>query len=145
MHVPAGLEDRQHCELLTYLPVDWEPGDVTMWWPAALLRLLGQFVHEHQTWLDVGHTVTLSEPGAVYAPGTNISAVLLRAPTVESFQQLMIDGTSCRFLWAFPITEAECDFALEQGPEALLSIIETQAPSHMIDPGRACLLRGRRP
>lgn len=147
MTVPTGREDR-YCELLIYLPPDWElEGSEEGWWPGRLLRQLGQFVHESSTWFAEGHTVVVSEPGETYAPGTLVSAALLRAPEIEDeeFDELVIEGTPCRFLWAFPITEAETDLKLEQGATALLDLIEEHGLSHVIDPGRACLVTGRRP
>jgi hypothetical protein len=63
----------------------------------------------------------------------------------EDFDELAIEGTSCHFLWAFPITEAETNLKLEHGMRALLRLIEEQELSHVLDPGRACLVTGRRP
>jgi hypothetical protein len=148
MTVPRGHEDQRYCELLTYLPPDWQLEDSELtWWPGRMLRQLGQFVHESSTWFGQGHTVLVSEPGETYAPGTLVSAALLRAPEVEDedFDELAIEGTSYHFLWAFPITEAETNLKLEHGTRALLRLIEEQELSHVLDPGRACLVTGRRP
>lgn len=153
MSVPAGMEERRYCELLTYLPAHWDLEGVgaktseEAWWPAALLKQLGQFVHEQSTWFGEGHTVVVAEPGETYAPGTLVSAALLRAPEIEpaEFDELVIDGVPCRFLWVFPITEAETNLKLEQGAGALLELIEEHGLSHVLDPGRACLVTGRRP
>lgn len=148
MTVPGGREAQRYCELLTYLPPDWEPeGSDRGWWPGRMLKQLGQFVHESSTWFGAGHTVMVSEPGETYAPGTLVSAALLRAPDVEeeAFRELAIEGTSCRFLWAFPVTEAEVNLKLERGTEALVALLEEHDLSHVLDPGRACLITGRRP
>ena len=148
MHVPRGRADERYCELLTYLPPDWPPEDSPNgWWPAALLKRLGQFVHENETWFGAGHTVLVSEPGETFAPGTLVSAALLRAPDVEheEFNALALEGISCRFLWAFPITEAETNLKLERGTQALLDLIDEQGLSHVLDPARPCLVTGRRP
>ena len=148
MRVPAGREEQRYCELLTYLPPDWDlEGPEERWWPAGLLLQLGQFVHESPTWFAAGHTVLVSEPGEVYAPGTLVSAALLRAPQTEpeEFDELAIDGSPCRFLWVFPITEAETNLKLEQGTEALLALIEEHELSHVLDPARPCLVTGRQP
>jgi hypothetical protein len=147
MAVPPDREAQRYCELLTYLPHDWELEDSGGWWPAAMLRRVGQFVHEHETWLAQGHTVTLSEPGETYAPGTPFSAVLLRAPDIEDpdFDELEIEGVPCRFLWAFPITQAETDHKLEHGSAALLELVHQHDPGHILNPARACLITGRTP
>ena len=147
MAAPSGEEDRAYCELLTYMPPDWElQGSDGGWWPAAMLKRLGQFVHENETWFGDRHTVVLSEPGETYAPGTLFSGVLLRLPTAEpdEFDELTIEGIRCRFLWAFPITEAETELKLEQGTEALLALIDHQL-DHVTDPRRPCLVTGRQP
>ena len=145
MHVPRGREPERRCELLTYLPADWELEQ--QWWPGALLRMLGQFVHEDETWFEPGHTVLVAEPDETYAEHTLVSAVLLRAPAAEDprFDTLVIDGTPCRFLWAFAITQAECDLKLEHGSDALLALIGEHDLSHVVDPGRRCLVTGRLP
>jgi hypothetical protein len=145
MHVPRGHKRERRCELLTYLPAGWDLREQD--WPVALLRLLGQFVHEDETWFEPGHTVLVADPGETYAEHTLISAVLLRAPTAEDprFDTLVIDDTPCRFLWAFAITEAECDLKLEHGSDALLALIAEHDLSHVIDPGRRCLVTGRPP
>lgn len=102
---PMSLPDDQaehRCELLTYLPPDWVlEGSEAGWWPGSLLKVLGQFVHERSTWFAEGHTVLVSEAGETYAPGTLVSAVLLRAPDVEArpFGEFALGGTACRFLW----------------------------------------------
>jgi hypothetical protein len=150
MAMPAGMEDRSRCELLTYLPADWEMiGDIPeqQWWPAALLKQLGQFVHEQSTWLGDEHTIVVSEPGETYAAGTLVSAALLRSPSIEArgFDELMISGTPCHFLWAFPITEAETNLKLERGAGALLELLAANEVGHVLDPARACVVTGRRP
>lgn len=153
MSVPEGMWERRYCELLTYLPANWnvEAVGATMddeeWWPAALLRQVGEFVHEASTWLDEEHTVVVSEPGETYASGTLTAAVLLLAPRVEpaEFNELVIDGTACRFLCMIPITEAETNLKVEQGGPALVGLIEEHGLSHVVNPARPCLVTGRRP
>ena len=147
MAMPPGLERRGRCELLTYLPPDWDLERPEGWWPAALLKLLGQFVHENDTWFGRGHTVLVAEPGETYAPGTLVSAALLRAPTIEprEFGQFESAGEACRFLWAFPVTEAETNLKLEEGESTLVELIEQHRLPHVLDAGRPCLVTGMRP
>jgi hypothetical protein len=150
MAVPDADAERRYCELLTYLPATWNmQGDLSeaAWWPAALLKQIGQFVHEQATWLGEGHTVVVSEPGEIYVQGTLVSAALIRAPSIEppEFDELTIDKTPCRFLWAFPITDAETDLKLERGAGALLELFDEHALDHVLDPGRACMVTGRTP
>ena len=151
MAVPKEMNERRYCELLTYLPSSWQilGADTSdaQWWPARLLKQLGQFVHEQETWFADGHTVVVSEFGETYSAGTLVTAALLLAPRIEppEFDELVIDGTPCRFLWVFPITEAEVQFKLEHGADALLELMSNQKVSHVLDPGRACLLTGQQP
>lgn len=147
MSVPERREGQRYCELLTYLPPDWELEGPEGWWPGRMLKQLGQFVHENETWFGKGHTVVISDPGETYSPATLVSAALLRAPEIEQeeFGDLAIEGTRCRFLWAFPITEAETNLKLEHGTEALRALIDQHELSHVLDPRRACLVTGRKP
>ena len=52
LHVPRGSGQPRRCELLTYVPVSYDPehGDEGDSWPEGMLRLLGEFVHENETW-----------------------------------------------------------------------------------------------
>ena len=150
LHVPRGSGQPRRCELLTYVPVagcNPEHGDEGDSWPEGMLRLLGEFVHENETWYAPGHTVLLAEPGEVHVPGTLISAVLFRSPTAEpaEFDELEIDGEPCRFLWAYPITEAERSFAVDNGADALRTLIAASAVDLGLEPPRQCLVSGRRP
>ncbi len=115
--------------------------------PGALLRLLGQFVHEQETWFEAGHTVLVAETGQTYAPGTLVSAALLRTPDAEpaELDEFAMEGIPCRFLWVFPITEAETELKLERGVEALLELIADRGLGYVTDPGRACLVTGWEP
>jgi hypothetical protein len=153
MAVAERAVDRRYTELLLYLPAGWELLDAgrgvaeQAWWPARLLKRLGSYVHEHSTWLGPNDTVAVSEPGESYAPGTLVSGALLLAPRVEpeGFDPLIIDGVPCRFLWVFPVTEAELQLKLERGTDALLELIGTKDVGHVLDAGRACMVTGRRP
>ena len=149
LHVPAGSAHPRRCELLTYVPATYDPehGKETDAWPEGMLRLLGEFVHENKTWYVPGHTVLLAEPGEVYVPRTLISAVLFRSPTAESpeFDELEIDGEPCRFLWAYPITAAERSYAVDNGADALRTLIAASAFDLGLQPRRRCLVSGRQP
>lgn len=150
--VPKSMDDHRYTELLLYLPPSWQLTDDTSpredtWWPAALLKHLGRFIHEQQTYFEPGHSVALAEPGETYAPGTLVAGALLLPPSLEApeFDRLSIRGIPCRFLWVHPITEAEMKLKLERGTDALIELMNTRGLSPAIDPRRACLLTGRTP
>ncbi|MEJ7764251.1 MAG: suppressor of fused domain protein [Acidimicrobiales bacterium] len=149
--VPKAEDHRRYSEFLLYLPAQWDAfGDEAggdQWWPAGLLRHLGSFVHEAETYFAPGHSVRVADPGAVYSPGTPFQAAFLLPPWFEpkGFDDLQIEGIPCRFLWVCPITEAETDLLVNRGANALLSLMGERRLSHIIDPNRACLVTGNHP
>ncbi len=149
--VPKSMDDRRYTELLLYLPPSWQLSDDASpedaWWPAELLKHLGRFIHEQQTYFEPGHSVAVAEPGETYAPGTLLAGALLLPPSLEEpeFDRLSICGIPCRFLWVHPITEAEMKLKLERGTDALIELMNQRALSPVIDPHRACLVTERAP
>jgi hypothetical protein len=153
---PEEMAEYRRIELLTYLPAawtdrSWGPGpgasDVA-WWPLGMLKEVGRFVHEYRTWVGPGHTIALGgEDHDPLTPGSLLTSVLLLQPVLEadSFDELRVDGTRCRFLWVCPITEAEEQLTLEQGTSALDDLMDRHQLAREIDPGRACMVTGRRP
>lgn len=149
--VPKSMDDYRYTELLLYLPSTWELVDDTSpedtWWPARLLKHLGRFIHEQQTFFEPGASVAVVEPGETYVPGTLVSGALLLSPSLETpeFDRLSICGMPCRFLWVHPITEAEMNLKIERRSNALIALMNERRLSPVIDPDRACLVTGDAP
>lgn len=117
-------------------------------WPLGMLKEVGRFVHEYRTWVGPGHTIALGgEDHDPLTPGSLLTSVLLLQPVFEadSFDELRVDGTRCRFLWVCPITEAEGQLTLEKGTSAPYDLMDQHKLAKEIDPGRACMVSGRRP
>jgi len=149
MKAPAGEEDRRHQELLTYLPPEWDVdfqrGDEA-WWPGRVLKTLGNFVHQYETFLGPGHTIALAEPPEPFVPGTLLTTALcLEPPEKDMFDRLVINGRPCRFLWVCPITTAEAKLKLDQGTDALVALMKAQHLPVAIDPKRKDLVTGQSP
>ena len=151
LHVPEGAEEFGRLELMLYLPADWnfdfKAGGEAAWWPFRLLKFLGRFVHEYRTFLAPGHTVAESDPPEPYMNNTLLSMALLLSPVLEEegFDQLAIEGTPCRFLWVWPITNDEGRLKIKVGLQALLGRLVDAGVSPIIDPSRPCAVTGKRP
>ena len=151
MSVPKGFDAHRYVELMVYLPADWDLWGLDVaeghWWPARLLKQLGNFVHDQSTWFGGGHTVRLAEPGQTLGDATLFTTALLLPPwpEVPTFDQFQLDRIPCRFLWVVPITEDEENFSLDKGAQALVALMRKANVSHVIDPSRSCLVTGKAP
>ena len=140
-----------YAELLIHLPPDW-PGldgremyqspeawkDENYYWPVRLLKTLARFPHEHDTWLGYGHTMGNGDPPAPYAPGTDLSAVLL-LPSIamdESSYQLETPSRKINFFALYPLYAEELAFKLERGTEPLLGKLGEADIGPVLDPRR---------
>lgn len=151
---PNEAAQYRRIELLTYLPASWPVrswgarGSDEAWWPARMLKEVGRFVHQHRTWIAPGHTIGLGgERHTPLTPGSLLTSVILLAPLFEadSFDELSMGSTPCRFVWVCPITEAEERLTLEQDASDLFALMNQHQLPKEIDPHRACMVTGRRP
>lgn len=58
----------------------------------------------------------------------------------DEFPNLVLDGERVDFLWMVPITEAEREYAVKNGSEALLKKFEKQRIPQVIDESRKSLV-----
>jgi Suppressor of fused protein (SUFU) len=58
----------------------------------------------------------------------------------EEFGRLTIDGDGVDFLWMVPITEAERQFAVAKGSQALEDRMREAGLSHVLDEGRQSIV-----
>lgn len=148
MPVSRGEQARARTELMMYLPREWEfvaPSEEA--WPVLLLRHLGGFLNDTSRRFSPGDTVRIAERSQTYVDGSLFSGVILFSPQIEpdGFRRFSADGEVIEFLWVCPLTDAELDFAIEQGLDALMAMTARSQLDHVVDWRRACLVTGRRP
>jgi hypothetical protein len=147
--VTSGMAQRpmangRFAELVIVLAPDWpapdDPGfdDETARWPYWLLREIAVLPHRFATDLGTGHTVPNGDPPAPYAPGTEMCGVLLFPPVLQpdGFETLTAGAREIEFLGVFGLYEAEMDFKLEHGLEALIDRFDAAEVSEALVPRR---------
>jgi hypothetical protein len=137
MHVPQdmeGAENYRFAELVIAVPARWfsaddkgmipeaELKDYEKFWPVALLKFLGRFPHEYDTWLWESHSMPNGNPATPYADGTKLSGIVLSQMSgwPEQYQSIrMSDGRDVRLFAVVPVYGDEMALKLEKGFDAL--------------------------
>ncbi|MCB1233189.1 MAG: suppressor of fused domain protein [Verrucomicrobiae bacterium] len=144
MTPPAPHSDLRFSELLICLPSTWPMGeknwdDEKNYWPVRILKFLGRFPHEYDTWLWAQHTIPNGDPPAPLAENTKMSAMILLPPlTVSSeFWQLEIDPEkTIHFHAVIPLHEDELALKLREGTEALFDGFERDGVTELLEVAR---------
>ena len=141
MKTPEGAEDCGYAELMICLPADWPISeeafeDENNYWPMYWLKSLARFPHEYETWLFECHTLPNGDPPEQLAPNTKFNGWLLFLPVLapEEFWELKInEEKTIHFLAIFPLYNAEMNFKLKHGAEALLEKFEQNGVTEVVD------------
>jgi len=144
MTTPAEVDVPQHAELLMTLPPGWKLDDASLkderwYWPIRVLKMLARLPHKHATWLGWGHTVPHGDPPQPYADNVGFSgAIVLPSVSVpEAFHSLHIEGRkTITFYAVVPLFEAEMNFKLRHGTDALLERLDKKRVSDVVNPAR---------
>jgi len=129
-----SLEDRaEHvstrAEVLMYVS---KPED----WMFSILKGLAEMPFEDGTFLHWWHTVPNGMP--MTATPSLLTSFFFLPPYFEreGFPELELDGDRVDFLWMIPITEAEREFAVQHGSEALEKKFEEVDLSPVVNESR---------
>lgn len=157
MNVPQGLEDLRYAELMIYLPSSWplsfrlntesELSDERYYWPIRWVKMLARLPHEFNTWLGYCHSVPNGDPPEPFAPGTDLSGVMLIYPVLEpeEFTPLEINPEKKIHFWALlPIYSEEMRYKLDHGGDALLDHLAAEHVSPVVNPTRRNVCSGYR-
>lgn len=106
----------------------------------GLIRHFALFPFQASTWLGGGHTVPNGIPAEPLFEDSDLVGTLF-IPTIvrpdnSLSERFSIDGDSVDFLWLVPITQAELDYKLEFGMDALLTKFDEAKKSVVHDPHR---------
>ncbi|MBE7439064.1 MAG: suppressor of fused domain protein [Spirochaetales bacterium] len=110
------------------------------WRDDSILEILysAASFHLHVQALGAPHTVNL---GRSWTPSSLCTHAVIQQPYIDGIALEIFEaaGFHVHCYWLIPITEAEKDFALEHGYEALAELFERKALNYL-DPNRASLV-----
>lgn len=141
-------EDWKYTELMMYLPSTWgiskeELEDSVNYWPLALLRKLGRFPHENNTWFRLGDTIPNGEPPKPFVDTTQLSSVVLLPPMKENreFFELQIkEDKKIRFMVVTPIFNKELLYLHKNGFNEFLDRLDETNFSDVLNLQRNSIL-----
>jgi hypothetical protein len=148
LNVPSGREHLQRIELVMYVTPEWSSPDTSAdqddrTWPLELLRTLGRFVHQRQTFFRPGDTIpNATEPPTPYAPSTLLaSALILPLPEFDAaLSPMQVDDLEITLLRVVPITVAEHALKLREGSNEILRRFRERGVSIAVDLARASVV-----
>lgn len=146
MNVPADHTGPKFIELMIALPADWRGiksdgtfgqkrmKDERNWWPIRWLKKIGRMPAENNTFLDVGQTMPNGEKVAPFATNTRLGCMLVAPPLLspESVKLVINEDASIYFLALMPIYPEEMKLGLDDGPDALNSLLDSANFSELI-------------
>lgn len=138
-----GHGSLERAELLLALPPEWPLTqeafeDERHYWPVRLLKGTARLPHQYRTWLGIGHTVPNGDPARPYAPGTELSGIVLLPPVLDELQDLVDPEKvpELRFYAVVPLTTEEMDLKLTHGLDALLKHLDQAGVNELLTPDR---------
>ena len=153
MTTPPGAEDWALAELVMTLPADWPmpdgPGSSTeVWkdprndWPILLLKEAGHLPHMYQTWIAYGHTLAAGPDATDRDEGSDFNGTLVAYAMSMPPEAAALEYEGRRiFFWGlYPLYEAEMDFNLQAGADALFEAFEEAGLHEGVFPGRKPLV-----
>lgn len=130
MSVPGGFEPFARAELIMYLPREWDMKKEG--WCTDILRYLARYVHAEHTWLADGHAVPTGRLGS-----SGFAAVLVMPPYLSLGESERViyapDGTPINFYLLLPLYQAEFEFKVKFGTDALLELFDKYKIGEVVD------------
>ena len=114
-----------HCELMMFLPKDWnlDIKNLRSQWPLLYLQRIARLPYEENSILDMGHQVICEEP---VASNTRFNSFVLLDAILEENQRpfLLENGGALDFHVLFPLYQEESEYLEEEGIQPLLELLE---------------------
>jgi hypothetical protein len=149
MPVPSGASDGRYAELTLCLPPYWPLSpdafkDEANYWPVRLLKGLARFPHKNKTWVYAGHSMNWSSPPQAFAPNTAMTSVALFWQKLgpPEAQTIYLAPEKSAHLWAvYPLHEAEANFKISNGTDALETLLEAAGVTELLRPERQSVVK----
>jgi hypothetical protein len=138
---PPGFERAKYSELVLHLPPDWlmhepELQKAENFWPIQVIKHVARFPHVFDTWLWWTQTVHNEEP---YHPSTPFAGAMLLQETPYDRDFLLMETDreeSTVFHSLVLLHQAELDYYILHGYQALMDALTKQGLRHVVDPQR---------
>jgi hypothetical protein len=149
MHIDvAEAEHLKYAELVCALPPTWPIDEVLSSgareaWPLNMLRWLGTYVHDEQTWFGPGHMIPNHWPAQPWSPATKQSFALLTEPTrlpPAARELKRDDGTTLYFWGVVPLYPTEAELKMSAGAAGLSALLEPAGVDELIAPTRPAVI-----
>ncbi|MDR2717793.1 MAG: suppressor of fused domain protein [Treponema sp.] len=119
----------KYIELCILLPQNWDLKNNEWkkpenYWPIELLKSIGRYSSQNNTWLGFGHTISTGEP----IIGTKfISVILLKSKRLpENFQKIEYGEDTIELYTVFPLYLEEMNYKQKNGTNKLLELFDKE-------------------
>jgi hypothetical protein len=131
-----GKQFSKHIELCILLPSNWDL-EKEHWkkpenfWPLDLLKTLGRYPSENNTWLGYGHSISIGKP----IIGTKFtSIVLLKSKTLpDGFQRIKCGKDTIELYTLIPLYLEELNYKNNNGANKLIELFDEEDISDIIN------------
>jgi hypothetical protein len=130
--LPLKTPEKQfskYIELCMLLPQNWDLHNNNWkkpknYWPIELLKSIGRYPSENNTWLGFGHSIPTGEP----IIGTKFeSVILLKSRTLsDDFQKIKYGKERIELYTLFPLYIEEQNYKNENGTSKLLELFDKE-------------------
>jgi hypothetical protein len=130
--IPLNTPKKQfskYIELCILLPPNWKLENDNWkkqrnYWPIELIKSLGRYPSENNTWLGYGHTIPTGEP----IIGTKfMSVMLIKSKTLsDDFQRIKCGKDIIELYTLFPLYSEELNYKQENGTSKLLELFDEE-------------------
>ena len=145
MNVPADMpnaQDYAHAELVMFLPASWDPDNALEvtdgipskdFWAISGIKFFARFPHDFNTWLGSGHTVPNGPDYEPIIENSEMGGIVLLELGEKESPVIANDGTKITLLMVVPISQAETEYKLEYGMDALMEKFDEHNVPHILD------------
>jgi len=132
----------RRAELVLYLDEPKEQHILVLRWLAGLPHI------QKRTWYGLGTTMTNGQPPQPIFDDSVLDCFLFLHPLVcdddSVHEKLNLGGDPTTLLWVVPITEAECQFILDESLDEFLDLLDRKKHSFKLDEGRKSFVKSRK-
>ena len=133
MDVPRELRKwkLERAEYVIFLPKDWniKSDKEEDYWPIRMLKDVARLPIYTDSWLTVGHTVTMNEDSSPIAPNTLLNSCVLfnsfgKGKQVVEALKIGLFGDEVNFWQVFPLYQEELEYTFKHPVNDLIELLK---------------------